>query len=59
MSYQPEPKRVVISDIQMKFGSMVIFIIKWALASIPALIILSIVLALVSGLLGGLLFFGS
>ena len=34
---------VKITDINMPFGSMVFFMIKWVLASIPAFIILSIV----------------
>lgn len=39
MSSQPNhPVRVV--DLDMPFGSMVRFMVKWALASIPALIIL-------------------
>ena len=33
-------ERVVITDIQMSFGSMVVFMVGWALASIPAFIIL-------------------
>mgnify|MGYP003134542787 CR=1 FL=1 len=32
--------KVRIIDIEMEFGSMVLFIIKWTLASIPAMIIL-------------------
>ena len=31
---------VIITDIKMKFGSMVEFMVKWAVASIPAVIIL-------------------
>ena len=31
---------VVIKDIQMPFWSMVVFMVKWAVATIPALIIL-------------------
>ncbi len=31
---------VVVTDVQMPFGSMVVFMVKWALASIPAVIIL-------------------
>ena len=34
---------VIIVDFDMPFGSMVSFMIKWVLASIPAFIILSIV----------------
>lgn len=32
---------VVVTDIKMPFGSMVAFMIKWALAAIPAFIILA------------------
>ena len=49
------PQRVVVQDVDMPFGSMVVFIIKWTLASIPALIILCIVGALLSAVFGGLL----
>ena len=38
----PQDQKVVIMDIRMDFGSMVAFMIKWVLASIPALIILTI-----------------
>ena len=38
-----EVKEVVITDIQMRFISMVIFMVKWSIASIPALIILAII----------------
>lgn len=31
---------VKIVDIQMPFGSMVVFMVKWTIASIPAFIIL-------------------
>lgn len=34
------PRRVVVTDIEMPFRSMVTFMVKWALASIPAVIIL-------------------
>lgn len=34
---------VVITDIKMPFLSMVVFIMKWVLASIPAMIILWVV----------------
>jgi hypothetical protein len=40
---------VRISDIDMPFVSMVIFIIKWTIASIPALIILMILFAIFGG----------
>ena len=36
----PEDTKVVVTDIQMPFISMVVFRVKWALAAIPALFIL-------------------
>jgi hypothetical protein len=47
---------VTIVDIKMPFWSMVVFMVKAAIASIPAFIILSIIFAVVFGLLSG--FFG-
>jgi hypothetical protein len=44
---------IVIDDINMQFGSMVIFMIKWALASIPALIILLILFSFVAAIFAG------
>ena len=45
----PEETKVVVTDIQMPFISMVVFMVKWALAAIPALLILG-------GIFAGLLF---
>jgi len=45
-SIRPSPSQVVVTDIDMPFWSMVVFMVKWALASIPAGIVL-----LVTGLL--------
>ena len=45
-------KRVVVTDIRMPFLSMMIFMIKWVIASIPAFIILSILGAIVTTILG-------
>ena len=33
---------VIVTDVRMPFWSMVVFMVKWSLASIPALIILTI-----------------
>ena len=46
---------VVVTNIRMPFSSMVIFMVKWAIATIPALIILSIVGSLVFSLFGAIL----
>ena len=40
---------VNIVDIYMPFGSMVVFMVKWAIASIPAIIILMILFAIFGG----------
>ena len=37
-------RNVVVTDIRMPFGSMVIFLVKLALASIPALLIICAVM---------------
>lgn len=47
--------QVVVTDIKMPFMSMVVFMVKWAIAAIPALIILSILAVLLMGILGGLI----
>jgi len=49
-----EKKEVVVTDIKMPFLSMVKFMIKWAIASIPAFIILFMLSAFFMGILGGL-----
>ena len=43
--------RVVVTDISMPFLSMMIFMIKWVIASIPAFIILSILGTIVMAIL--------
>ncbi len=45
----PVAQRVTVIDVDMPFGSMVTFMIKWALATIPALLILAFVGALAAG----------
>ena len=46
---------VKISDIDMPFGSMVIFMVKWAIASIPALLILMVLFAIFGGFFLGII----
>ncbi len=48
--------RVIVTDIQMPFFSMVIFMVKWAVAAIPALFILATMGSIFSSLISGLLF---
>lgn len=45
---------VVVVDVQMPFMSMVAFMVKWTLASIPALIILAVIAAVLAGMFAGL-----
>ncbi|MEC9475619.1 MAG: hypothetical protein VX764_01135 [Planctomycetota bacterium] len=45
---------VVVRDISMPFFSMVIFMIKWAIASIPAVIILWIFGAMFAGIVASM-----
>lgn len=47
---------VVIVDVKMPFLSMVVFMVKWALAAIPAMIIIGVIATVLSGTLGGLIF---
>ena len=46
MNDEANIQRVVVTDIHMPFGSMIVFMVKWALASIPALLILTLIAAL-------------
>jgi uncharacterized membrane protein YvbJ len=39
---QLERQEVVVVDVSMPFESMVVFMVKWAIASIPAFIILTV-----------------
>jgi hypothetical protein len=52
----PPPIQVVVKDFDMSFGSMVGFMVKWALAAIPAalifIIIIGIFIVIFSALLG-------
>lgn len=54
VTYPPAPTQVVVTDIKMPFESMVIFMVKWALASIPAFIILYVMFLVIGGVLGAL-----
>ena len=54
MNDEANIQRVVVTDIHMPFWSMVIFMVKWALASIPAIIILTVIAALAWRVIAGL-----
>ena len=51
-------QEVVIKDIEMSFSSMVTFMVKWAIAAIPAAIILGLLVAVFWGFLLSLLGIG-
>ena len=45
---------VKVSDIDIPFASMVIFMVKWAIASIPAILILMVLFAIFGGFFLGI-----
>ena len=49
----PSP-RVVVTDVDMPFGSMVRFMVKWSIAAIPALLILLVIGSVLWGILLGM-----
>lgn len=48
---QKEQAQVNVTDVHMSLGAMVEFMIKWAIAAIPAVIVLSIVAAVLLSVL--------
>ena len=42
-------EKVIIGDVKMKFLSMALFQIKWVIAAIPAIIVLTVIAAFASG----------
>src|ERR1022692_1415894 len=48
-------QNVVVTDIHMPFFSMVVFMVKWAIAAIPAFIILTVIGVFAWGMLSGLI----
>lgn len=55
LNYAAKPE-VVVTDIKIPFGSMVTLMVKWAIATIPALLILMLIgvffMSFFSGLVG-------
>jgi hypothetical protein len=49
-----EPQKVIVTNIKMSFGAMVVFMIKWVLAAIPAFIILALIFGILSLIFGAL-----
>lgn len=50
----PAPHRVAIADVDIPFWRMVTIIIKWTFASIPAIIIISIIFGVIAAVLGAI-----
>ncbi len=50
-----EYSKIVVTDIKIPFSSMVILMVKWAVATIPALIILSVIGSILFGITTGLM----
>ncbi|HYU69000.1 MAG TPA: hypothetical protein VEL09_06670 [Burkholderiales bacterium] len=48
-----ETREVVVVDVKIPFWSMVVLLVKWAIAAIPAMIILLVLAAVVSMVFGG------
>ena len=57
MSVQPPaaPHRVAIADVDIPFWRMVAIMIKWSLAAIPAVIVISIIFGIIGAVLGGIM----
>ena len=47
-------QEVVVKDVQMNFGSMVVFMIKWSIAAIPAMFILGFIGGMIGLIFGGM-----
>jgi len=47
--------KVVVTDIKIPFGSLVVLMVKWAVATIPALIILSVIGSITFGVINALM----
>ena len=52
MSKEKKEQNVAIKDFNMPFSSMVIFMVKWAIASIPAIIIIWILVMILISIFG-------
>jgi hypothetical protein len=58
MSVQPPvaPHRVAIADFDIPFWRIVMILVKWSFAAIPAMIIISIIYAIFFAAIGGVLY---
>jgi hypothetical protein len=55
MSVQPPaaPHRIAVVDLDIPFWRMVVIMIKWTFAAIPAVIIVSVIFGIIGAILGG------
>ncbi|MFU8780730.1 MAG: hypothetical protein ACNA71_06860 [Kiritimatiellia bacterium] len=53
LNANPRITTVVVTDIKIPFVSMIILMVKWAIASIPAFIILALIGFIVSAIIAG------
>lgn len=51
---ESQNNKVTIVDIKMPFWSMVVFMVKWTIAAIPAILILAVLVTMIAGFLVGL-----
>lgn len=49
-----QKSEVVVVDIKMPFWSMVTFMVKWAVAAIPAILIIAVLLVVLAAFFGGM-----
>ena len=53
MHSEEDTRNVIVTDIRMPFWSMVVFMVKWAIAAIPAIILLATIAAVLSAIFAG------
>jgi hypothetical protein len=51
---EKQPLEVVVVDIKMRFGSMVVFLVKLTFAAIPAVIVIAGICAIVAAVITGM-----
>jgi len=58
MSVQPPaaPHRIAVVDLDVPFWRIVMILVKWSFAAIPAMIIIGIIYSIIFGLIGALLY---
>jgi hypothetical protein len=54
MTLGNEQREVVVVDVRIPFWSMVVLLVKWAIAAVPAILILFAIGAVVSAIFGGM-----